>query len=120
MADLHDALKDLKAKGEDLLSLDVVTYIGEVTLTKDLAAADNPKKLDELFDMLASPEVKASLRLVAATHRGFDRDVASICCDNPGEAERALLAVHKEMYLAAEQARAALVKLVLDQFPIKP
>jgi hypothetical protein len=119
VANLHDALRSLHEKGEDLLSLDVVTYVGDVALTKNLAGEQNDLPLDDLFKMLASPDVKATMRLVAATHRSFDRDVASICCDNPNDADRALLEVHKEMYLAAEQARVALIRLILEQIPIK-
>ena len=119
MATLQDVLKDLHDRGEDLLSLDVVTYVGEVTLDKSVepAAEAQPVPLDDLFKMLSSPKVQAKLRLVAATHRAIDRDVASICCDNPSAAEQALLAAHKEMYVAAEAARAALIKLVLESVP---
>jgi hypothetical protein len=116
VATLQDVLKDLRERGEDLLSLDVVTYVGEVTLEKSLepAADAQPVPLDDLFRMLSSPKIRANLRLVAATHRALDRDVASICCDNPTDAEQALLSAHKEMYVAAEAARTALIRLVLD------
>jgi len=119
MATLQDVLKDLHNRGEDLLSLDVVTCVGEVTVDKSLEPATDaqPVPLHDLFKMLSSPRVHAKLRLVAATHRGLDRDVASICCDNPSDAEQALPAAHKEMYLAAEAARTAMIRLVLETAP---
>lgn len=119
MPSLQEAIIDLHSRGEDLLALDVTTYVGEVTLEKTdpKSGEGQALPLDELFRMLKGPRVNAKLRLVAATHRGPDRDVASICADGLSESEKALLQAHKEMYLAAEEARASLVRLVLELVP---
>jgi hypothetical protein len=108
---LNDVLKDLRDEGEKVLSLDVMTYIGNLVVQVD----ETPKQtLDKLFESLKTEKGQGTLRLVAATHRGIDHSVTSICMDQPNAAEAALLAAHKEMYIAAEHARAELIRLVLE------
>jgi hypothetical protein len=113
---IRDVLQRLHDAGEDVLTLDVVTLTGEISIEKVQVEQDGKKRfrLEDIYEMIQNPEMKANLKVVALTHRGLDRDVATVFGSDLSEAERALLATHKEMYAAAEEARAAIVRLVLQ------
>ena len=101
----------------DLVSLDVATFTGDVTLKAKIADQNSetaPKKFDltELFQNLQDQTGDADLRLVAFTHIAFDKDAVNFVASDLTPAETGLVTAHKEMVTASIEGRIAMVEAV--------
>ena len=110
MSKFEDALKKLEDQVEDLSSLEVFTYTGDISaaLNKDKTGID----WDQLFTKTQANE--GTLRLVAATRVQFDGDTQNFRTSANVERLAELLQVHEQSVNNSRLARQSLVQFFAD------
>jgi hypothetical protein len=100
---------------KDIVTLDVVTLTGEVTVKPE----DGSQEID-LQELYKTIEKKAAvdgvLELVAFTHVDLDADSINFVKRDLAEEQRALLIAHHEAVKAAQETRAGVVAMIRSFF----
>ena len=107
MSDLREVLGGIYDTAADLLSLDVATFSGKVSL--EGAVTGDDIDLSKIFDSIKQAGGNADLRLVAHTHIDFDKDSVNFVAADLTPGDAALVAAHKEMVTASVEGRLAML-----------
>lgn len=107
MSDLRDVLGGIYDTAADLLSLDVATFSGNVSM--DGAISGESIDLSKIFDSIKQAAGDAELRLVAHTHIDFDKDSVNFVAADLTPGDAALVTAHKEMVTASVEGRLAML-----------
>ena len=100
---------------EDLSSLDVTTYTGDVDVSGS-GSGDTPD-LQEVFELIQNHTASAKLRLVAHTHIAFDKDAVNFVASDLTPGESALVTAHKELVTASMEGRVAMITALKGFIP---
>lgn len=102
--------------GADILSLDVVTLTGNITITSGVK--DNKIDLQELYKAVeAAASTAATIDLIAFTHVELDADSVNFVKKDLTPEQKGLLAAHAEAVKSAQETRAGIVAMIRSFFP---
>ena len=105
---------------DDLASLEVTTYSGDFKLSiSELKEEDQDAfKIKSLLETMKA-DTNAELHLVAYSRFEIDADASNIVKHNLTEEEKMLIEVHKEMVVAAQESRRAMLTFAKDLLNLK-
>jgi len=114
---IQEAVNEFGEKIKDIVTLDVVTLTGEITI--DAALDDNQKiDLQELYKAIEKgASVQGKLDIVAFTHVDLDADAVNFVKRDLTPEQKGLLMAHGESVKAAQETRAGVVAMIRSFFP---
>lgn len=99
---------------DDILTLDVITLSGNITI-KDLDLGDGRVNFLKIMDKIKGDASTASkIKVVAATRFDFDKDVQQFVKEKLTEEEKALFQIHIETIKNAQETRKAVIDALID------
>lgn len=106
-------LSGIGEKIADAASLEVATFSGNFVYKGSDIIKNGVDKV-EIANVLKQLTITGNvdLQLVAYTNVKIDSDVSSIVKDDLSEADRELLALHKDMLQTSKESRAAVIEMV--------
>lgn len=103
-------LEKIKSIGADIVTLDVTTLSGTITITAK-AEEVNPKMV---FEALKNATADANMTIVAHSHLDLDGDVLLFVKQSLTEAEKPLLDAHNAMVKSSQEARISMLRAIKD------
>lgn len=121
---LKELLNGIKDVAADLISLEVLTLSGDITKILDKTTTTGQpdkfdfKKKDALMSLIANPpeDVKGKVFVVAYTKIEFDQDAVNFVRENLTEEDKKIYQLHLDSVKAAQEARAAFIKMLTEMF----
>ena len=106
----------IKAAGEDLLSIDVVTLTGNVNVTIKGDKIDFDALVKSLQTQVAKTD--GTIKIVAFTRIDVDKDAVQFVKSGLSSEEAPMVSAHNEMVKTAQDARMAVVNFLKGLVPI--
>jgi hypothetical protein len=109
---LADVIERIRNVGRDIVSIDVVTLTGRLTITA--ATDESGLNLQELYKELQKATLEGTLEVVAFTHIDLDRDAVNYVKSGLSESEKPIIDAHGAMVDTAQKARQAFLQLAKE------
>lgn len=110
---LSDIVNRIGRWTEDVVSLDVVTLTGSISIST--ATGDDGINLAKLYEEIGNKaKVEGNLEVVAFTHIDLDKDAINYVKSGLSEAEQPMIEAHNAMVDTAQKARQAFLMLAKE------